>query len=102
MNTTSHRLCLRVLALTSAIGIFGLGALAGWAAFPPGPAPQVPGGGGPPGVFPNSTVSGANVVAKGGAAFDSNVEISSFEGQGPIPWTVTKYNRGDLAMRLAP
>lgn len=71
-------------------------------ASPPGPTPQVPVGGGPPGPFPNTRVSGVNVVAKGSTTFNSNVEITGYEGNGPIPWTVTKYNRGDIAMRLAP
>jgi len=60
-------------------------------------------GGGPPGAFPNTTVSAVNVIARGSStAFNGNVEIVGYEGQGPIPWTVTKYNRGDIAMRLAP
>ena len=70
---------------------------------PAGPPPNVPEGGGPPGAFPNTSVSAVNVVARGSAtAFNGNVEIVGYEGQGPIPWTVTKYNRGDIAMRLAP
>jgi hypothetical protein len=70
---------------------------------PPGPTPVVPEGGGPPGPFPNTSVSAVNVIARGSAtAFNGNVEIVGYEGQGPIPWTVTKYNRGDIAMRLAP
>src|SRR5688572_15788558 len=76
--------------------------VAGLAA-PAGPVPQVPAGGGPPGAFPNASVSAVNVIAKGSSnAFDGNVEITGFDGQGPIPWTITKYNRGDFAMRLAP
>ena len=72
-------------------------------AAPPGPTPQVPAGGGPPGAFPNSRVSAVNVIARGSStAFNGNVEITGYEGEGPIPWTVTKYNRGDIAMRLAP
>jgi hypothetical protein len=48
-------------------------------------------------------VTAVNVIARGSAtAFNGNVEIVGFEGQGPIPWTVTKYNRGDIAMRIAP
>ncbi len=71
-------------------------------AAPPGPDPQVPAGGGPPGPFPNTQVSGVNVVARGGSAFNGNVEIAAFEGNGPIPWTINRYNRGDYAMRLSP
>jgi hypothetical protein len=71
-------------------------------AFPPGPTPQVPAGGGPPGPFPNFSVSAVNVIAKGSTTFNGNVEITGYEGEGPIPWTVTKYNRGDIAMRLSP
>lgn len=69
-------------------------------AAPPGPTPQVPPGGGPPGPFPNTKVSAVNVVAKGSTTFNGNVEITGYEGNGPIPWAVTKYNRGDIAMRL--
>ena len=78
--------------------------LAGWSvtAAPPGPTPQVPVGGGAPGPFPNTSVSAANVVAKGSTTFNGNIEITDYEGSGPIPWTVTKYNRGDIAMRLSP
>ncbi len=43
-----------------------------------------------------------NVIAKGSTTFNGNVEITAYEGEGPIPWTVTKYNRGDIAMRLSP
>lgn len=72
-------------------------------AFPPGPTPVVPVGGGPPGAFPNTSVSAVNVVAKGSASgFTGDVEITGFEGQGPIRWTINRYNRGDFAMRLAP
>lgn len=76
----------------------GISVLAG----PPGPTPQVPVGGGAPGPFPNTRVTGVNVVAKGSTTYNGNVEITGYEGNGPIPWTVTKYNRGDIAMRLAP
>jgi hypothetical protein len=77
-------------------------ALPGVAA-PAGPIPQVPAGGGAPGPFPNTSVSAVNVVAKGSStAFDGRVEVSGFAGQGPVPWTITKYNRGDFAMRLSP
>src|SRR5687767_4589169 len=75
--------------------------VAGLAA-PSGPAPVVPVGGGPPGAFPNTSVSAVNVVAKGGNTYDARVEISGYEGQGPILWTISRYNRGDFAMRLAP
>jgi hypothetical protein len=71
-------------------------------AAPPGPAPQIPEGGGAPGAYPNTSVAGVNVLAKGSSTFNSNVEITGFDGQGPIKWSVTKYNRGDLAMRFAP
>ncbi|MGE4178452.1 MAG: hypothetical protein AB7J34_01380 [Limisphaerales bacterium] len=71
-------------------------------AAPPGPTPQVPEGGGPPGPFPNTSVSAVNVIAKGGAAFDSNVEVTALDGSGPIPWSVNRYNRGDFALRLSP
>lgn len=90
--------CVRTaVVLLAAFGV----AVAAEAA-PAGPVPQVPAGGGPPGAFPNTTVSAVNVNARGSTTFNGNVEINSFEGAGPIPWTVTKYNRGDIAMRLAP
>src|SRR5688572_22523931 len=71
-------------------------------AFPPGPTAAVPVGGGPPGAFPNTSVSAVNVIAKGSNTFDGNVEITGYDGQGPILWTISRYNRGDFAMRLAP
>ncbi|MCX8107245.1 MAG: hypothetical protein N3G20_00410 [Verrucomicrobiae bacterium] len=71
-------------------------------AVPPGPTPQIPEGGGPPGPFPNTSVSAVNVIAKGSTVFDSRVEVPGFEGQGPIPWSLNRYNRGDFALRLSP
>lgn len=72
-------------------------------AAPAGPTPQIPEGGAAPGAFPNTSVSGVNVIAKGSSTgFNSNVEVTGFDGHGPIPWTVNRYNRGDLALRLAP
>jgi hypothetical protein len=48
-------------------------------------------------------VTGVNVIAKGSStAFDGNVEVTGFEGSGPVPWSINRYNRGDFAMRLAP
>ena len=71
-------------------------------AAPAGPAPQVPDGGSAPGAYPNTSVTAVNILAKGSTTFNSNVEITGFDGQGPIGWSVTKYNRGDLAVRFAP
>ncbi len=71
-------------------------------AAPAGPAPQIPADGGAPGPFPNTSVSGVNVLAKGSTTFNSNVEVTGLDGHGPIPWTVNRYNRGDFAVRLAP
>lgn len=72
-------------------------------AAPAGPVPQIPEGGGAPGAFPNTSVSGVNVIAKGSSSgFNGNVEVTGFDGHGPIPWTVNRYNRGDFALRLAP
>lgn len=71
-------------------------------AAPPGPTPQVPDGGAAPGAFPNTSVSAVNVIAKGSTTFDGNVEVPGLDGQGPIPWSVNRYNRGDFALRLAP
>ena len=57
----------------------------------------------PPGPFPNTSVTAVNVVAKGSSSgFNSNVELADFEGQGPLAWSCTKYNRGDFAMRISP
>lgn len=71
-------------------------------AAPAGPQPQIPDGGGAPGPFPNTSVSGVNVIARGSTTFNSSVEIPGLNGQGPIPWTVNRYNRGDIALRLSP
>lgn len=71
-------------------------------AAPPGPTPQIPDGGGAPGPFPNTSVSAVNVIAKGSTVFNSNVDVPGLDGQGPIAWSVNRYNRGDLALRLAP
>lgn len=100
MKTTRphpHRSSISLLTVLSAF-LAGLPVTAA----PPGPTPQVPSGGGAPGPFPNTKVSAVNVVAKGSTTFNGNVEISGYEGNGPIPWTVTKYNRGDISMRLSP
>jgi hypothetical protein len=78
------------------------GGTLGWTA-PAGPTPQIPAGGGEPGTFPNTSVSAVNVVARGSSsAFDGRVDVPGLEGQGPIPWSVNRYNRGDFALRLAP
>lgn len=71
-------------------------------AAPPGPTPQIPDGGGAPGPFPNTSVSAVNVIAKGSATFNSAVDVPGLAGQGPIPWSVNRYNRGDFAVRLSP
>lgn len=72
-----------------------------WAA-PAGPTPQIPDGGGAPGAFPNTSVSSVHVIAKGSSTFNSSVEVSGLDGNGPIPWSVNRYNRGDFALRLSP
>lgn len=71
-------------------------------AAPVAPTPQIPEGGSAPGAFPNTSVSGINVIARGSTTFDSNVDVSGLEGQGPIPWSINRYNRGDIALRLSP
>ena len=73
-----------------------------WAALPAGPAPQVPDGGAAPGDFPNTTVTAVNVQAKGSTVFDSSVDVPGFNGQGPVAWSLNRYNRGDFSLRLAP
>jgi hypothetical protein len=86
----------------ASVGIFILHGITSFAA-PGGPAPQVPDGAAAPGVFPNGSVSSVNVLAKGSAeAFDARVEITGFDGQGPIPWSINRYNRGDFSLRLSP
>ncbi len=62
----------------------------------------VPDGGGEPGAYPNTSVTGANLIVRGGATFDSNAEVTAFDGQGPIAWSINRYNRGDFSMRLSP
>jgi hypothetical protein len=50
-----------------------------------GPTPQIPAGGAAPGAFPNTSVSGVNVIIKGSSsAFNGNVEVTGFDSQGPI------------------
>jgi hypothetical protein len=71
------------------------------AAAAPGPEPIVPEGGLSPGPYPNFSVTGANWVARGGTEFNGNVEMD-LEENGPIPWSITRYNRGDFAVRLSP
>ncbi|HOW66153.1 MAG TPA: hypothetical protein P5186_23820 [Candidatus Paceibacterota bacterium] len=71
-------------------------------AAPPGPTPQIPEGGAAPGAFPNTSVSAVNVIAKGSTTFNSSVEVSGLNGQGPVSWSVNRYNRGDFALRMAP
>lgn len=68
---------------------------------PYGPDPIVPEGGMPPGPFPGDTVGAANWIASSGTSFDGTVAIG-LEGQGPIPWSMSRYNRGDFAVRLSP
>lgn len=72
-------------------------------AAPPGPTPQIPDGGAAPGPYPNTTVTAVNVIAKGSStAFNGSVEVTKLDGQGPVAWSVNRYNRGDFALRLAP
>lgn len=71
-------------------------------AAPAGPTPQIPEGGAAPGPFPNTSVSGVNVIARGSSTFDGSVDVPGLDGNGPIPWTVNRYNRGDFALRLSP
>lgn len=99
MKRTSRSLIHRYYQLPFLTGLVALPAFS--AAFT-GPEPQVPAGGGPPGPYPNASVSGVNVIAKGSSVFNSNVEVTGLEGQGPIPWSVNRYNRGDFAMRISP
>lgn len=72
------------------------------AAAPAGPAPQVPAEGRPPGAYPNTSVSAVNVIARGSTVFNSSVDVPGLDGQGPVAWSVNRYNRGDFALRLAP
>jgi len=83
------------LASLLALSLPGFGA-------PAGPTPVIPEGGGAPGAFPNTSVTAVNVIAKGSTTFSSSVEVSGLAGQGPIPWSVNRYNRGDIAVRLSP
>lgn len=68
---------------------------------PYGADPVAPDGGVLPGPFPGNTVGAANWVASSGTTFDGTVSIG-LEGQGPIPWSMSRYNRGDFAVRLSP
>lgn len=71
-------------------------------AAPAGPTPQIPDGGAAPGPFPNTSVTAVNVQARGSTTFNSSVDVPGLAGQGPIPWSVNRYNRGDIAVRLSP
>ena len=84
------------------LSLFLIGGVGPGAAAPPGPDPQVPDGGSAPGAYPNTSVTGVTVDARGGTAYDGNVEVVGLIGQGPVPWSVNRYNRGDIALRLAP
>ena len=70
--------------------------------YPPCAEPVVAAGGSPPGPCPNYSVSAANWVARDNTAgFTGDVEMN-LEGNGPIPWSIVRYNRGDFAVRLSP
>lgn len=72
-------------------------------AAPSGPEVAVPEGGSAPGPYPNASVTAVNVIARGSnAGFDGRAEVVGFDGNGPIPWSVNRYNRGDYALRLSP
>jgi hypothetical protein len=68
---------------------------------PYGPEPVAPDGGTLPGPFPGNTVGAASWITSGGTAFDATASIGQV-GQGPIPWSISRYNRGDFAVRLSP
>jgi hypothetical protein len=71
-------------------------------ASPAGPTPVIPEGGAAPGAFPNTSVTAVNVNARGSTTFNGSVDVTGFDGQGPIPWSANRFNRGDIALRLAP
>lgn len=97
LTPTSCRARVVATGLVQALG------MAAVLAAPAGPIVQIPDGGSAPGPFPNTSVSSVNVLAKGSAeAFDARVEVTGFEGQGPIPWSLNRYNRGDFSLRLSP
>lgn len=71
------------------------------------PEPQVPAepaGSQPPGAYPNFSVTAANwvMITPPGVDYSSAQFIMNLEGNGPIPWCVSRYNRGDIAVRLNP
>ncbi|MCL4176622.1 MAG: hypothetical protein KJ072_02600 [Verrucomicrobia bacterium] len=72
-----------------------------------GPAPIVPENGVPPGAFPNQSVTAA--LWKMDASFvtqwdgtDQDEIILTLKGEGPVRWSNTRWNEGDLAPRLSP
>ena len=70
----------------------------------PGPMPEVPSdppGSGPPGPYPNFSLTAANWIATSGTTYDGTVNLDLAE-EGPIAWSCTKINRGDFAVRLSP
>ncbi len=71
------------------------------------PLPQIPAGAQAPGVYPVSSVSGANfnVALQPGSTLDgsgSNDLRVVLDGAGPFIWTDVRHNEGDLAPSISP
>jgi hypothetical protein len=102
MKRTSSRLCFAV-----ALGAVWSATIA--VAEPPVPVDNTPeqlAGGGLPGQYP-LTVSGANVNASPGinstlGGGGSNDLLVSFPSSGPLKWTDSRHNEGDIALLISP
>ena len=76
-------------------------------AYSSGPTATVPGGEQPPGLFPNDSVSGANIdvnTAAGsvlGGTGSDNLRVQ-IPNSGPYVWTESRHNEGDIAFVLSP
>jgi hypothetical protein len=68
----------------------------------PTPAPVIPSGGGAPGPYPSFSVSSANWIALGNENYDPGDVLFDLAENGPIPWSASRYNRADFAVRLSP
>jgi hypothetical protein len=53
--------------------------------------------------YKGDTVTAAKVnMGAAGGGFDEDDIIIDIEGSGPTAWSVSRWNKGDVAMRIAP
>jgi len=93
-----------LLTLSTGAGLVLSTALSASAAAPP--TTTGPDNPNPPGAFPTSvTATNVNVASLPGSVFDgagSNDLKVSFPSAGPIKWTSSRFNEGDLALSIGP